>query len=87
MSELGQKRSFDHFIGAGDERRGQFQAKGFCRLQVDQQLIFGRRLHRQVRRFFSLEDAIDIGGGTPKLIKDIRPVCDQATIAKKGRRL
>ena len=75
---------FDHFVGSSHERSGQLQAKGLCRLHVDQQLIFGRCLHRQVRRLFPHEDAIDIGGGTPELINDIRPVRDQTTMRVEG---
>jgi hypothetical protein len=34
--------------------------RGLRSLKVDHQLVLGGRLHRQVARFFSLEDAIDI---------------------------
>src|SRR6266446_7943811 len=37
-------------------------------LEIDQQFVFGRRLHREVGGFFALEDAIDIGRGNLKLI-------------------
>src|SRR5262249_34359165 len=71
-------RLLDHFVGAGNQRNGQLQAKGFCRLQVDHQLEFGRRLHRQFGRLLTLEDAIDVTGCPPELVEDVRPVADQA---------
>ena len=37
-------------------------------LKVDYELIFGRRLHRQIGRLFALEDAIDIAGGPAKIL-------------------
>src|SRR6266516_8175494 len=41
----------------GDERAA-LQRLG--RLQVNHEFVFGRRLHRKVRRSFALEDAIDV---------------------------
>jgi hypothetical protein len=37
-------------------------------LEVDHQLIFGRRLHRQVGRLLALEDAIDLAGWRGKMV-------------------
>ena len=37
---------FDHLISAVEQRRWHFEAECFCRPKVDDQLIFGRRLHR-----------------------------------------
>src|SRR6516162_3029679 len=47
-------------------------------MKIDDQLIFGRRLHRQIGWLLALEDAIDVAGGSPVLVADIRPVGDQA---------
>jgi hypothetical protein len=63
-------------------------ASEFCRLsiwvlEIDRQLVFGRRLHRQVGGLFALEDAIDVGGGAGILVQLIRPVGDQA--ARTGK--
>ena len=37
-------------------------------LEVDHQLVLGRRLHRQVGRLLALEDAIDVAGGASELV-------------------
>ena len=47
-------------------------------LEVDDQLVLGRRLHRQVGRFLALEDAIDVAGRAPELVDLVRPIGDQA---------
>ena len=37
-------------------------------LEVDHQLVLGRRLHRQIGRLLALEDAIDVAGRAPVLV-------------------
>ena len=57
-----------------------FEAERFGGLEVDHQLVFGRRLHRQVGRLLALEDAIDVAGREAVLVDDIRPIGDQAAV-------
>src|SRR5262249_45028066 len=47
-------------------------------LQVDDQLVFGRRLHGQISGLLPLEDAVDVTGCLSELVNDVRPVRDQA---------
>jgi hypothetical protein len=54
---------FDDLIGEPDQRIRDAEAKGFSRLEIDDHFVFGRLLHRQVGRFFTSEDPVDITGG------------------------
>src|SRR5262245_25516515 len=61
MSAMGQKRtcrrSFDHLVGASDERIRDVEAEDFCSLQIDSQAHFCSLLDRQVTRPLTLEKA------------------------------
>jgi hypothetical protein len=43
-----QATSFDHLVGAGDKGSRKIETKGFCRLQVNHQIIFGRSLDQKI---------------------------------------
>ena len=39
---------------------GTVEAEGLGGLEIDRQLVLGRRLHRQIGRLLALEDAVDV---------------------------
>jgi hypothetical protein len=39
---------FDHVVGASEQRWGHLEAERLGRLEIDDQLEFGRLLHRQI---------------------------------------
>ena len=57
---------------------GYVEAERLCGLEINRQIVLGRRLHRQVGRLLALEDAVDVAGGAPVLVDVIRPIGDQA---------
>src|SRR6516162_11689654 len=71
-------RLFDEFIGTGKQRGWHFQAERLRSLEVDHQLVLGRRLHRQVGRPLTFENAIDVRGGASVRVNRISPIGNQA---------
>ena len=65
--------SFDHLVGAGKQRLGNIQTQRLGRLQIDDQLEFGRRLYRQIAWSGSLQNPIDIEGRSSHLIEYVDP--------------
>jgi hypothetical protein len=57
---LTRRLSFDHVVGAGEQRRWNLDAEHPGGLQVDPQFVLGRCLHRKVGGPFALEDAMDV---------------------------
>ena len=62
----------------GRVARRHVEAERLGCLEIDHQLVLGRRLHRQVGGLLAPEDAIDVGGGAPVLVTQFRPIGDQA---------
>jgi hypothetical protein len=54
---------FDHLVGRRKQRRGHIEAERLRRFKVDHHLKFRRRLHRQVGRFLTAQDAINDHSG------------------------
>ena len=65
--------SFDHFIRAGEQRRRHSEAERLSGLEVDDQFVLGRRLHRHVGRLFAFENAIDVACRLSELIDASAP--------------
>jgi hypothetical protein len=66
-----------NLVGAGEQRGRHVDAERLGGLQVDDELVLCRRLHRQVSGLLALEDAVDVAGGLPVHVDEIRPVGDQ----------
>src|SRR5262249_56529261 len=65
---------FDHFVRQDEKVRGQRQAEGLGRLEVDDALKPHQLLHRQVGRRGTVQDFVHVGGNalpTLLLVEDI----------------
>jgi hypothetical protein len=65
---------FDHLVGLRKQRRRDRYTECLSCLEIDHQLVLGRRLYRQVCWLLALEDAIDIARRLPELVDVIRTV-------------
>src|SRR5262249_54240169 len=63
--------SFDHLVGAADQRQRNGKAEGLGSLQVDDQLDFGGLLYRQIGRLLALENPGGVATGQTVRFRNI----------------
>src|SRR5215472_6492134 len=71
--------SFDHLVGAHQERRRHVEGESPRRFQVEDRFVFGRRLHWKIGRIGTAQDAIDVGCRLPVLLDHVDAIGHQAT--------
>src|SRR3954453_3978630 len=70
--------SLDHLIGASEEHRWHFEAKGFRRLEIDTQLEFGGLVKGDVSRIGTFENLVDEVGEAAKNVRSIYRISHQS---------
>jgi len=73
----------DHLVCASEHRRRNCETKRLGRFEIDCQLVFGRRLHRQVARLLALEDAINIPSRASALVDHIGSDANQTAASNE----
>src|SRR3954469_6172927 len=72
--------SFDHLVGAGEQRRWYVKAERPGRLDVDDKLELGGLDNRQVRRLGAVKYATGIGADLTMHIRQAGPVAHQPAV-------
>ena len=72
-----QAELFDHFISGDEEAGRQGQSEGLRCFKIDDSLVFGWRLYRQVARLGTTKDMIDVQRCLPILLDSDNPIGHQ----------
>src|SRR4029453_12363282 len=64
-------RSLDYLVGAGEQRRRNFDAERPGRGQVDDEIEFGRLLDRDVGGLYAFKDLVDIIARAPEQVREV----------------
>src|SRR5262249_52771794 len=78
--------SLDHLIGLEAQERGDRDPERLGGLEVDDELVAHRLLHREVSRWGAFQDLIHQDGNALPEVRHPRPIAHQSTQLHKGSR-
>jgi hypothetical protein len=67
----------DHLVGAGEQCGRHGEPNVLSRLEINEQIVLGRRLHRKIGGLLASENAIDVTRGMPHLDRKISGIGNQ----------
>ena len=70
----GHRLLLDYFVGARKHGRRHSETERFGGLEVDDQFVLGRRLHRHVSRPLTPENTIDVRGRSSVLVDKVSSI-------------
>ena len=76
---------FDHLVCSSKERGWYREAERLGGLQINDQKVLHRQLHRKFRRLCAMENVINIVGTTVKYISELSSVGEQTTFSGDNR--
>src|SRR5262249_7178054 len=77
------RRILDHLIGPREELRRKCQTDLFRSLQVDHKLKLRGLLHRQVSRFGTFQDFVDVDSRASISVSEVPPVGHETALIDK----
>src|SRR5215510_10467453 len=63
--------SLDHLVGAGEQRRWNFEAQRLRGCQIDDEIELRRLLDRKVARLCPAQNLVDVVSGAPEHVWDV----------------
>ena len=79
------KKSFDHLVGAQQDRCRQLDADRLGGLEIDDEIELGRLLDPKVGRLRPAQNLVNVVGGAPKQAREVRCIGHQTS--RLGQRL
>src|SRR5512138_3484677 len=71
-------RLVDYLVGTREQRRWNCETKGFCGLEIDDQIKFGWQLNGQTSGLSAFEDLSGVGSSPAMRVRSARAVTDHA---------